>query len=250
MSGHTQLLIVDDDHELCELLVDYLQSAGFKVDSVGSPSEGVRRALSGQYDLAVLDVMLPGMDGFEVLRRIRAQSTLPVLMLTARGEDIDRILGLELGADDYLPKPFNARELVARIRAMLRRVQPIEVATSRGRSVTVEDLCIEPSARTVHCAGRQLKLTGTEFDVLEALARCAGQPVSRSDLSNAVFGRPLMPEDRSIDVHISAVRRKLGPRADGSERIKTLRGVGYLYALAAHGPPDALPGATHTSGTS
>jgi two-component system response regulator CpxR len=234
MCAATRLLIIDDDQELCELLTDYMGSAGFEIDAVHNPSEGIRRALSGQYALAVLDVMLPEMDGFEVLRRIRTQSALPILMLTARGEDVDRIVGLELGADDYLPKPFNARELVARIRAMLRRTQRDAPGYLPGREprFIVDDLQLDPSARTVEYAGRSIELTSTEFDLLEVLVRSAGHAVSREELSKTVFGRRLFPEDRNIDVHVSNLRRKLGSRGAGTERIKTLRGTGYIYALS------------------
>jgi two-component system response regulator CpxR len=236
----TRLLIIDDDHELCELLREYLESAGFALDAVGTAEEGVRRAMSGDYAVAVLDVMLPGFDGFEVLRRIRAQSSLPILMLTARGEDVDRIVGLEVGADDYLPKPFNPRELIARIRAILRRTQSESATLTPGRQarIVVGDLHLDPGARTVECGGQFLELTGAEFDLLEALLRAAGRVVRREELSENVFGRPLFPEDRSIDVHISNLRRKLGQRCGSAERIKTLRGAGYLFALATESAGD------------
>ena len=233
MPPETRLLIIDDDHELCDLLVDYLGSAGFAVETVQQPEEGTRLALSGRYAGIVLDVMLPGIDGFEVLRRIRARSDLPVLMLTARGEELDRIVGLEVGADDYLPKPFNPRELVARIRAILRRTQKAAVlGASREPNLMVGDLQLDPGARKVQCGGRIIDLTGTEFDLLEMLLRSAGHVVSRESLCKSVLGRPLFPEDRSIDVHISNLRRKLGPRNGDPERIKTQRGSGYIYTLA------------------
>ena len=235
MCSATRLLIIDDDLELCELLVEYLGSAGFMVDTVGNAEDGVRRALSGQYAAAVLDVMLPGFDGFEVLRRVRAQSGLPILMLTARGEEVDRIVGLEVGADDYLPKPFSPRELVARLRAILRRVQsePHAALPDREPIIVVDDLQLDPAARTVLCTGRPIELTSAEFDLLEALMLAAGKVVTRDDLSRGVFGRPLQPEDRSIDVHMSNLRRKLGKARSGAERIKTLRGTGYIFTLSA-----------------
>ena len=234
MCGAIRLLIIDDDQELCELLIEYLGSAGFAADAVGVVDEGIRRALSGDYAAVVLDVMLPGTDGFEVLRRIRAHSALPVLMLTARGEEVDRIVGLEIGADDYLPKPFNTRELVARLRAILRRAHSEVHDASPGREPTilVGDLRLNLGARTVECAGTPIDLTSTEFQLLHALMRSAGHVVTREELSRTVFGRPLFPEDRSIDVHISNVRRKLGHSAGRTDRIKTLRGTGYIYALA------------------
>jgi two-component system response regulator CpxR len=236
MAGATRLLIIDDDHELCELLAEYLASAGFAVDAVHDAREGARRALSSQYAAIVLDVMLPGGDGFEVLRRIRAESMTPVIMLTARGEEVDRIVGLEIGADDYLPKPFNPRELVARIRAVLRRTQGEEQGgPAREPALVVGDLRLNPGARTVECGGKAVDFTSTEFDLLEALVRSAGRAVSREDLSERVFGRRLFPDDRSIDVHISHIRRKLGPAAHGSERIKTLRGTGYIWVLPDDG---------------
>ncbi len=241
MSSAIRLLIIDDDRELCDLLVNYLGPAGFDVDAVGDVEDGIQRALSGKYAVTVLDVMLPGADGFEVLRRIRARSACPVLMLTARGEEVDRIVGLEIGADDYLPKPFNPRELVARLRAILRRTQGEEHAEQPGRepSLVVDDLRVDPGARSVECCGRAVDLTSAEFDLLAALARSAGRAVSREDLSQNVFGRRLFPDDRSIDVHISNIRRKLGQHVGGAERIKTLRGTGYMYARASQSVTDA-----------
>lgn len=255
MCGATRLLIVDDDQELCELLSEYLGSAGFVVDAVHDAEEGARRAIADDYATVVLDVMLPGGDGFDVLRRIRAHANTPVIMLTARGEEVDRIVGLEIGADDYLPKPFNPRELVARIRAVLRRTQGDD-APAKGREsiVVVDDLRLNPGSRTVECAGKAVDLTSAEFDLLEALIRSAGRAVSREDLSERVFGRRLFPDDRSIDVHISHLRRKLGLRNGGGERIKTLRGTGYIWALVDHASngssaPDAAIELRDTSST-
>ena len=243
MCSATRLLIIDDDKELCDLLQQFLSSAGFDVEAVHDGAVGARRALSGEHAAAVLDVMLPGSDGFSVLRQIRERSRLPVIMLTARGEEADRISGLETGADDYLPKPFNPRELVARLRAVLRRAQPTPdgVSPPREPSVIVADLRLDPGTRTVQLAGQEVDLTSTEFDLLEALARAAGRTVTREELSRTVFGRPLFPEDRSIDVHISHLRRKLGPRNGGGERIKTLRGAGYLYVMPDESPVPAAP---------
>lgn len=224
------ILIIDDDKDLCDLLCDYLTPEGFTVEAVHNGLEGVDRALSGQYSLVVLDVMLPGINGFEVLRRIRAVSTVSVLMLTARGEDVDRIVGLEIGADDYLPKPFNPRELVARIRAVLRRIEnKQQVQTDPGRLV-VGDIDLISGTRTVLRAGQKVDLTTVEFAILETLLKQAGQVVSRDDLVKQALGRSLSAYDRSIDVHVSSLRKKLGPLSGETERIKTIRSIGYQYS--------------------
>ncbi len=226
------ILIIDDDKDLCDLLKDYFAPEGFEVEAVHNGLDGAERALAGSYSLIVLDVMLPGINGFEVLRRIRAASHLPVLMLTARGEDVDRIVGLEIGADDYLPKPFNPRELVARIRAVLRRAEssrvPQQTSCDTGR-LAVGDVELISGTRTVLRAGEKVDLTTVEFSILEVLLRQAGQVVSRDDLVKQGMGRNLNAYDRSIDVHVSSLRRKLGVAADGSERIKTIRSIGYQY---------------------
>lgn len=228
------ILIIDDDKDLCELLRDYLTPEGFEVAAVHNGLEGSERALAGQFALIVLDVMLPGINGLEVLRRIRAASHIPVLMLTARGEEVDRIVGLEIGADDYLPKPFNPRELVARIRAVLRRAdsQPPPSPQSPGNpgKLIVGDIELIPGNRTLLCAGQKAELTSVEFDILEVLLRMAGQVVSRDDLVKQALGRNITAYDRSIDVHVSSLRKKLGHRKDASERIKTIRSIGYLYS--------------------
>lgn len=226
------ILIIDDDTDLCDLLRDYLTPEGFLVEAVHIGSEGVDRAISGQYSLVVLDVMLPGINGFEVLRRIRAASRVPVLMLTARGEDVDRIVGLEIGADDYLPKPFNPRELVARIRAVLRRAESepqFQIQTDTGKLI-VGDIELVTGTRTVLRGGQKVDLTSVEFAIMEALLRLAGQVVSRDDLVKHALGRNLSAYDRSIDVHVSSLRKKLGQRMDESERIKTVRNIGYQYS--------------------
>jgi two-component system response regulator CpxR len=225
----TKILIVDDDVELCELVGEYLSREGFEVEAVHNGDKGLERALSGEHALVVLDLMLPGMTGLDVLRRLRGESRAPVLILTARGEDVDRIVGLEIGADDYLPKPFNPRELVARIRAILRRSQA--VPAPMVASITVGDVELDPGARSVTRNGERLELTAVEFSLLEALMRSAGQVVTREYLAQTVLGRRFMAYDRSIDMHVSKLRKKLGPAAaDGGERIKTIRGVGYIYA--------------------
>jgi two-component system response regulator CpxR len=228
-----RILVIDDDIELCKLLKDYLSPEGFEVETAHDSDRGIARALSGEHDFVVLDVMLPGVNGFEVLRTVRRSSTIPVLMLTARGEDVDRIVGLELGADDYLPKPFNPRELVARIRAIQRRgdvQQSTKEDDSPARRFSVGDIELDRSTRTVRKKGRTVELTAVEFDLLEMLIKSAGEVVSRRDLVNKVLGRNLDPFDRSIDVHVSSLRKKLGHKVKGLERIKTVRGIGYLYA--------------------
>jgi len=231
-----RILIIDDDADLCDLLSDYLGSEGFEVRAVNDGLLGLEQAISGLQELVVLDVMLPGINGFEVLRRIRAVTKIPVLMLTARGEDVDRIVGLEIGADDYLPKPFNPRELVARIRAILRRAesQPaVQIQTGvpvESGKVVVGDVKLMTGSRTVMISGQKVDLTTVEFAILETLLRQAGQVVSRDDLVKQALGRNFSTYDRSIDVHVSSLRRKLGQKADCSDRIKTIRNSGYLYA--------------------
>jgi DNA-binding response OmpR family regulator len=231
VAGH--ILVVDDDAELCRLVSRFLGAEGYSVQTVQTSRLGVERALSGSYDLVVLDVMLPEIDGFEVLRRIRTKSNTPVLMLTARGDDLDRILGLEMGADDYLPKPFNTRELSARVRAILRRVNSknASAALSEAASIRVGDLELNSPARTVRCGDEALNLTTVEFDLLQRLLRSAGSVVGREELTKDVLGREFSPFDRSIDTHVWSLRKKVGNAVDGSERIKGIRGVGYLYAL-------------------
>jgi two-component system response regulator CpxR len=229
-----RILVIDDDIDLCELLTDYLTTEGFAVDVVHDGEAGAARALAGDYELVVLDVMLPGINGFEVLRRLRAGSATPVLMLTARGDDVDRIVGLEMGADDYLPKPFNPRELVARIRAVQRRTAAAPATgTAPGEALAVGDVTLDLGARTVHVGGVPVELTSVEFSLLEVLIRRAGQVVSRDELSLQALGRELNAYDRSIDVHVSSLRRKLGALGEESDRIKTVRGIGYFYTRPA-----------------
>jgi DNA-binding response OmpR family regulator len=226
------LLVVDDDAELCQLLSEYLGPEGYDVEAVHSGTEGVERALSGDHALVVLDVMLPDVRGFEVLRQLRAQSRMPVLMLTARGNEQDRILGLEMGADDYLAKPFNPRELCARIEAILRRSGVERVIDARGiGELTVDDVSMNKASRVVWRGGYPIELTTVEFDLLEALLRSAGRVIPRDELVRTVLNRPFSPFDRSIDTHISNLRRKLGQTPDGLDRIKSVRGIGYHYAL-------------------
>lgn len=225
-----RILVIDDDQELCSLLTEYLADEGFAVEAVHNGSVGAERGARGGHDLVVLDVMLPGLNGFEVLRRIRTASTVPVVMLTARGEEVDRIVGLELGADDYLPKPFNPRELVARIRAIQRRQAVSQKGEATpGTTLNVGDLILDPGRRMVLQGERIVELTSLEFSVLEILLAQAGRVISREELCNQALGRQLNSFDRCIDVHISSLRRKLGPISDGSDRIKSVRGVGYIY---------------------
>src|ERR1700722_4972505 len=219
-----RVLIVDDDVELCRLLGERLSTEGFALEAVHDGLRGLERVLSREHAFVILDLMLPGMGGLDVLRHLRAQSPVPVLILTARGEDIDRILGLEIGADDYVPKPFNPRELIARIRAILRRTSP--AATTSG-TLVVGDLRLDPRAREVWLNDLPLNLTSVEFTLLETLLRDAGQVLTREHLTDAVLGRKLGPFDRVIDVHVSNVRKKLGASERGP-RIKSVRGSGYL----------------------
>jgi two-component system response regulator CpxR len=217
-----RLLIIDDDAELCVLLQEFLRREGFTVDCAHEGNSALAKALEGGYELIVLDVMLPGLDGFEILKRLRVSSRVPVIMLTARGEDVDRIIGLELGADDYLPKPFNPRELVARVKAILRRAEPKQ---NRGR-VEVNGVALDPGTREVACEGKPVEVTTLEFDILEQLMRNAGHVVSRDGLMESLYNRKATPFDRSIDMHVSHLRRKL----DGARAvIKTIRGVGYQF---------------------
>ncbi len=216
--------MIDDDAELCSLLAQFLTREGFAVDCVNEGNRGLAAALEGKADLIILDVMLPGMDGFEILRQLRTRSRIPVMMLTARGEDVDRIVGLELGADDYLPKPFNPRELAARVRAILRRYEPRPQAPS-GR-LEVNGVALDNGTREVTAGGSPVDLTTFEFDILEMLMRNAGRVLSRDALMENFYNRKATPYDRSIDMHISHLRKKL-PR--GETIIKTIRGVGYQF---------------------
>jgi two-component system response regulator CpxR len=225
-----RVLVIDDDAELCQLVTRYLTREGFDITWASSGTAGVERVLAENYALIMLDVMMPDTDGFDVLRRIRQHSRTPVLMLTARGDTHDRIQGLEMGADDYLPKPFDPAELVARIRAILRRAVPQRLASS---AITISDIELDGGARTVQRSGKPMDLTTVEFDLLAALMRVAGTTVSRQDLVRDVLGREFSPFDRSIDTHVCNLRRKLGPLEDGGERIKGVRGAGYLYAVPA-----------------
>ena len=230
-----RVLVVDDDVELCDLIAEYLRPEGFEVQAVHDGETGLERALAGDADLVVLDMMLPGISGLDVLRKLRERSRLPVLILTARGQDVDRIVGLEIGADDYLGKPFNPRELLARIRAILRRTKT-GPGTGEPKKVAIGDVEMDLGARTVRKAGEGVELTSLEFNLLEKLMTQAGDVVTREQIAQEILGRRFVAYDRSIDMHVSKLRRKLGRYADGEERIKSIRGVGYVYTLPATEP--------------
>jgi DNA-binding response OmpR family regulator len=236
----TKVLLVDDDVGLTQMLSQYLTREGYEVRALHDGESGAAAALSGDIGLVVMDVMMPRVTGVEALRRIRKTSDVPVLMLTARGDNIDRIVGLDMGADDYMPKPCSPGELVARIRAILRRTQarrgggqgadgglPDSPTGRLSGTLQAGDLTLSPGSRCAVWRGSRLELTGAEFSLLEVLARHAGQLISKQDISEQAFGRPLARFDRRIDVHISSIRQKLGRRADGMSWIHSVRGLGY-----------------------
>jgi two-component system response regulator CpxR len=217
-------LLIDDDAELCALLKEYFGREGHVLSFEQNGLRGLNRLRTESADLVILDVMLPGMDGFEVLRRLRELSKVPVLMLTARGDDVDRIVGLELGADDYLAKPFNPRELAARVRAILRRAAPRQ--EEEAAAIEVNSVRLDPAARTVEVRGHPVALTTIEFDILELLMRAAGRVLSRDAIMESLYGRKSTPFDRAVDMHVSHLRRKL---ESSDPLIKTVRGVGYQF---------------------
>jgi len=226
-----RILVIDDDKDLTEMLAEYLGPEGFEVVIARSGEEGLNRAYESEYALIILDVMLPQINGFEVLRRLRKQSQCPVIMLTARGQEVDRVVGLEVGADDYLGKPFSARELLARMNAVLRRTQ---LPPSRsGDALSVGDVILDAAARTVRCNGKLIDVTALEFEVLKILLDAAGKIVPREELFEKVLQRKYSVFDRSIDNHVSSLRKKLGARIGEVERIKSVRNAGYVYALTA-----------------
>ena len=227
--SEAKILLADDDEELCQLLRDFLAREGFAVDVAYDGDAAYRQAVEGDYDAVILDVMLPRRSGLDVLRELRRDNDVPVLMLTALGEDIDRILGLELGADDYVPKPCNPREIAARLRAILRRTRG--ESDAKLSDVSVGPVALRAASRSVTLRGEPVTLTGTEFNILAILLREAGHVVSKETLSLDVLGRPLGPFDRSIDVHISKLRRKLGLAADGKSLIGTVHRGGYLFRV-------------------
>lgn len=231
MSDTIRVLLADDDRELAALLADYLQMEGMQVALAHDGEAALAAVEKSPPDIVVLDIMMPRLNGIEVLRRLREASLLPVIMLTAKGDPVDRIVGLEVGADDYLPKPCNPRELVARIRAILRRASARPDTTAE--SLSVDDVEMRPGSRTVLQAGEEVVLTSTEFEVLRVLLTAAGSVVGKDALSEQALGRRLVPYDRSLDMHISHLRAKLGDLPDGGTRIKTVRNVGYLYVKSA-----------------
>lgn len=224
------ILLVDDDEALCELLSEYLEMEGFDVSMVHDGKQALKLINDPRqtWDAIILDVMLPGMNGFDVLKAIGPDTTCPVLMLTARGEDTDTVLGLELGADEYVAKPVSPRVLVARLRALIRRA----VNDQTSSTLRVGDLELDKQTRAVTLSGCSIELTGAEFNLLEQLIEHAGQVVSREQLAAQGLGRPLQAYDRRIETHMAQIRRKLGPQLNGSDRIKTIRGAGYQYVVA------------------
>lgn len=229
----TSILLVDDDHEMCEMLVEYLQRSSFDVLTEHDGLAALRRMEKGGFDLAILDVMLPSLDGFEVLKAIRRTLATPVIMLTARGEDVDSILGLELGADDYLSKPFNPRHLVARVRAVLRRTE--RAPDVDGKTLAAGDLILNTATLSATVKGKALELTGTEFRLLESLMEPLGRIHSRESLAQRVLGRPYSAFDRSIDTHISNLRKKLSGASASATEIRSIRGAGYVLICEAGG---------------
>jgi two-component system response regulator CpxR len=226
----SQILVIDNDAGLCELVTEFLEPDGYKIEAVYDGAAGVERALSGEHVLAVLDYALPAMNGLKVLRHIRARSRLPIVMLSAHGDDVNRIIALQIGADDCLAKPFNPLELVARIKAVLRRTQIDSEWNQQRETVIVGDIEIDSRTRTVRQAGAVVKLTFVEYSLLEKLLSAPGRILERAAIVKEVLRRDLSPFDRSLDTHLSNLRRKLGHRVNGAERIKTVRGVGYIYA--------------------
>ncbi|MFT7052589.1 MAG: two-component system response regulator CpxR [Psychromonas sp.] len=222
-----KLLIIDDDIELVSLLAEFLSLENFDVETASDGEEGLQKALNGDYELILLDVMMPRMNGFEMLKLLRQKSDIPVLMLTAKGEDINKVSGLELGADDYLAKPFSERELIARIRAILRRTQYKKVDQA-GR-INHLDIELFPAQQQAVCQGITIELTGTEILLLEKFILSPGELFSKAELSEQVLDKKLEPFDRSIDMHLSNLRRKLPERLDGHTRVKNFRGRGYMW---------------------
>ena len=225
-----KILIIDDDQELTELLAAYLKQQGFDINIENSPLNGLESLKRTAYDILLLDVMMPEIDGFETLKRLRGFSSIPVIMLTAKGDDFDKILGLELGADDYLPKPFNQRELVARIKALIRRLDPIQ-GFSQPQQLSLHNIYLNEANQSVTIGGKQLEMTATEFLLLAQLMKQAGQLQTKEILSEKVLGRKLSAFDRSLDMHVSNIRKKLAQH-DVNDVIKTIRGTGYLMQLA------------------
>lgn len=229
-----RILLADDDVELTEMLVEYLTIEGFTVDTTHDGKSALEKAETGHYDLIILDVMMPELNGFEVLRQLRNHSQVPVLMLTARGEDVDSIVGLEIGADDYLAKPCNPRVLVAHIRAILRRTESVNDSAIPSEDLRLGDLEVQRGKRRVLVNAHSITMTSTEYSVLLVLLEHAGHVVSKQTLSQQALGRKLSSYDRSLDMHVSNLRKKLGTTTDGQERIMTVRGIGYQYLRLSH----------------
>lgn len=230
-----KILLADDDIELAEMLTEYLGREGFDVETAHDGKTALLKATTGNYELLILDVMMPELNGFDVLRQLRNTSQLPVLMLTARGEDVDSIIGLEIGADDYLAKPCNPRVLVAHIRAILRRMESQNTSPeTKPDDLQIDDLVLQRGKRRVLINNQAIPMTSTEYSVLLVLLEHAGTVVSKQTLSAQALGRKLSAFDRSLDMHVSNLRKKLGTTMDGQERITTVRGKGYQYMSAAH----------------
>jgi len=227
-----RVLLVDDDRELCQMLTEYLEAEHFEVTSVHDGADALAALKINGFEILILDVMLPNVGGFDVLRKLGASHETPILMLTARGDDVDRIVGLELGADDYLSKPFNPRELVARMRAILRRAKSRGARAGTPDELLVGHIVLNTGTHQVRVANVPVPLTGAEFRVLELLMRSAGQVISRDTLTEQALGRRLVPYDRSIDTHISNLRRKLNLEAGKNPEIKNVRGSGYTLTWA------------------
>lgn len=238
--NNKNILLIDDDHELAELLVDYLAQQNFNVHCCFDGQAGLEQAFNNNYDLILLDVMMPKLDGFEVLKALGSKHKTPVLMLTAKGDNNDKVRGLELGADDYLAKPFHHQELLARIKAILRRIELVnqqalqQVYIHERSHVLINNIELNHAIRAVFCHGHQIELTGTEYQILTLLLEHHGQIISKETISEKVLGRKLSPFDRSIDVHIGNIRRKFLPYSD-VEKIKTVRGAGYLFLTGERG---------------
>ena len=227
--GKTRVLVIDDDRKLCRLIRDYLDPMGYEISAAHSGTDGVERAVGEAWDAVILDVMLPGLDGFEALKQIRRTSDVPVLMLTARGEEADRIVGLEMGADDYLPKTFSTRELLARLRAVVRRTRSTRPVQAEEQEIVLGLLRIHPGARVAVLGDQPMGLTPVEFDLLLCLARAKGRVKTREALLDEIRDRDYEVFDRSVDVHISALRKKLGDDPKTPQFIRTVRSAGYMW---------------------